>query len=597
MFRSLLGAEEFYHTAQLDGFFAWLKTKSFSKPFSVSIHLPLQKEIVDSNRKKPRAGARAGFVICTPHQLQGLGYAPEQWHCIWYAEEIEIWESRELHEELPLRWGLTLEEKEELLPFARGVMRSFFDKTEVFKPNWSGPRIGEKARVDVALWVDGELRGSIISPSLPLLEAIQYASRGVLRDVRMKPIEREELERARIEISFMSDLVLPLRGVDLSLPFIDARRGFFVSYAEKQGWYLPTVFNCVKLRSMADLKKSLVKDKAKITVNDSKVTLYAFLTEGWIEGAKQKILLLEGPVAYPTTIEDSFLERVRMHAEKAAHWLLTISDMHGALPLYVDPLSGRNGRMDWGRLAGASYALAAYGKASRKPRFVEQSKKISHYLERYSALVGEAALLYAGHAALERREVPPPLPTTLSTPSPILQTVHASLLIRSGEDHLTKGISQIEKLLAEFKKNKEGGSTQLALYPELLHALALLPSRTGDSQYELKAEELIEWFVTQQLPNGSFPIYKDSAFAYTRGTGKIFECLALYPACRKATERAFDWLTRMQYTEENLYFAAADRRARLIGGLRHDHGAAEVWIDSGSHFLLGCARILSHGDK
>ncbi len=107
--------------------------------------------------------------------------------------------------------------------------------------------------------------------------------------------------------------------------------------------------------------------------------------------------------------------------------------------------------------------------------------------------------------------------------------------------------------------------------------------------------ELSRWFIEQQFRDGSFPAYLGSSFSHTRGTGKIFEALALL-ADKGPALRAGGWLAQMQYNEQNLFFVPPHFRQKLVGGLRHDYANPQAWIDSAAHFLIGTARILG-GDK
>ena len=617
-------ADEFYHTEQLDAFFKWLAVETFSEPFFVLINLPLQTELLGPDRKKVSREKRiCGFIICKINGLaetlteQNLELKKSDMQRVWYAEGVEIWENKELHNNLPpIRFGLSISEKEELLRFARKTMQSFFEEGNVVpEPNLSVHLAGEKTMLDVGIWIDGRLRGSIISPHLPLIEAVRYASRGALRDARMKPVEPDELERARIEITVMSDLTVPLRQQDLEVGEIDACRGYYVEASDKRGWYLPTVFNCVKFKNLLDVKRSLIKEKAKITEEDSRVPLYTFGTESWIEDAARALMFMEGPVAYaPAPSADSFLDTVRTHGDRAAEWLFGMLDADGAMPLYTDPLYGRTGRIDWGRLANACYALAAYGSATRNKRLLDASEKISDYIRRYLFDTRKPVIPMAGgvaayilHAALSRADADhAPLTEYLRahpahpTAHPIISAVYASLFARLallGEvEYQAESESLAREVFLDFKNKKSLPRTQLALYPELIYTFQLLHALTQETTYLERSEEVATWLIHQQMSNGSFPIWCNSSFAYTRGTGKIFEVLALHPDhYSNAIEKSLDWLTKMQYTEESLYFADPAFRKRAVGGFRHDHANTECWIDAAAHVLLGAARLLDPG--
>src|SRR3989344_2886894 len=510
-------ADAFYHTAQLNAFFAWLGSKTFPEPFFILVDLPFQKETLDRHQKRVAREDKCGFVVCQTNKreraLAKLTHiVPEEsWHRIWYAEGIEIWENKGLHgDELPLRFGLSLPEKKALLAFARKTMLAFFNtEYSVTQPDLFPHRRNEKARIDVGIWIDGRLRGSIISPPLPLIEAMQYASLGTLRDARTKPVEPGELERARIEITVMSDLTVPLRQQDLEAEKIDACRGYYVEAGDKKGWYLPTVFNCVKFKNLLDVKRSLIKEKAKITEEDSRIPLYTFGTESWIEGTEHAPMLMEGPVAYaPAPSANSFLDAVRTHGDKAAEWLFGMLDADGAMPLYRDPLYQWGGRMDWERLAHASYALADYGPAIGDSRLIRASEKISDYIQRYLFDTKKPAILMAGgvatyllHAALSRADTSQaPLMEYLRahpahpTAHPIISAVYASLFARltleKKRDYGAESESLAKEVFLDFKNKKSLQGTQLALYPELIYTFQLLHSLTGEPRYLEQLKEV-----------------------------------------------------------------------------------------------------------
>ncbi len=67
-----------------------------------------------------------------------------------------------------------------------------------------------KADLDVALWVNGALRGSAVVENKVLGEGLLQATVLASRDARFKPLELNELPGTRIEITAFSDLRIPL---------------------------------------------------------------------------------------------------------------------------------------------------------------------------------------------------------------------------------------------------------------------------------------------------------------------------------------------------------------------------------------------------
>ena len=107
------------------------------------------------------------------------------------------------------------------------------------------------------------------------------------------------------------------------------------------------------------------------------------------------------------------------------------------------------------------------------------------------------------------------------------------------------------------------------------------------------SREVRDWLRSWQLPSGAFPETTTSDFVYSRGTGKVFEVLALRPAeSPGALDRALAWLLSMQYRPNSAFFVPYEHWGRVLGGLRHDYYGPDAWIDAAGHFLLGLARLL-----
>lgn len=113
----------------------------------------------------------------------------------------------------PSPWPeLAAAEQAELLALARASIRRGLECGEPLPPP---PGIGadhmlaRRAAVFITLTTDGALRGCIgsLDAQLPLAEAVaNSAFNAAFRDRRFKPLEADELERIRIEISVLSRL-------------------------------------------------------------------------------------------------------------------------------------------------------------------------------------------------------------------------------------------------------------------------------------------------------------------------------------------------------------------------------------------------------
>jgi hypothetical protein len=101
------------------------------------------------------------------------------------------------------------------------------------------------------------------------------------------------------------------------------------------------------------------------------------------------------------------------------------------------------------------------------------------------------------------------------------------------------------------------------------------------------------WYLSQKLPDGSFPGNTTSSYGYVRGTGKIFEVLALHDEYTESRYHdTLAWFYTMQYTPSNTFFVQENIRKEMYGGFRHDYVNSSVWIDANAHVLIGIARIL-----
>lgn len=633
MFKRLFDrADDFYHTSQIESFFSWVKLESETRRDSenVFINLPLQQELLETRTRKKVSlsdNSPTSFIIS---RQRGLGESlkilkkdssENSWHKIFYAPEIEIWESKARHgETLPTRFGIGDGDRQSILSYSRKCMEEFFGGPPAAEPDLENKE--EKVSLDVALWIDGRIRGSIIVENKPFLEAIKRASLGAIRDVRMKPVEAHELSKARIEICIFSSLVLPLRKADIKDgEKIDGRLAYFVKHANKKGWYLPAALNCVKFKDLEHLRKSLAEDKSGIAPGDAKdVTLEAFMVEGFMEAQHDKTLSLDGSVAFDDRNfidEKNFQSEMRRTGDLAGEWLLSMQDEEGYMPLFADPLRSSFGKMDWGRLACSAYALASYGRVVTNEGFISGAKKTLLYLYRHVSEVShldinKKIIVYAyialGSIELEdevltkdsisRFDALRSDKTFVQNGQHILHANIATLLVlraSSGDKNLFKESAEVaEKVFLDFEKDlEEKRNIQLTEYPELIYTFALLYKLTNKDEYKEKSEKIKKWLISQQFESGAFPQRVGSLFSYTRGTGKIFEGLSGDPAdCEESLRRVFVWLSHMQYSESNDYFVEPAFRNRIRGGLRHDHANSEAWIDSAGHFLLGISRLI-----
>jgi hypothetical protein len=191
----------------------------------------------------------------------------------------------------------------------------------------------------------------------------------------------------------------------------------------------------------------------------------------------------------------------------------------------------------------------------------------------------EAGLAAAARSALEQLDGPDPGPLVLA---------HAtSFLDRASACHAPAGhkCESLRRDLAErfARATAAEQPVSLAEWAEL-GAASPVDSTTS--------RDVRDWLRSWQLSSGAFPESTASDFVYSRGTGKIFEVLAVRPAeAPSAIDRAFGWLRSMQYRPDSAFFVPHEHWGRVLGGLRHDYYGPDAWIDAAGHFLLGLARL------
>ena len=292
----------------------------------------------------------------------------------------------------------------------------------------------------------------------------------------------------------------------------------------------------------------------------------------------------------------------------AADWLCRIQEPDGNIPPIINPLAGSKGsnsQVDWPRLAFTAWSLAEFGKAIKEEKYLRAAEKGFEYLKKYllgSPELGirnqELTLAYFGQLSLslgKSRDATIAAEKILVrfpglSFEPITFSQIASFFKETVKcDHRFRGT--LENILIELKnrfesapKNKE--PMDLAVWAELVNMFK-------DSNPEF-SQKVLEWLKIKQLSSGAFPESTISEFVYTRGTGKIFEVLAINPVRnRDALNRVLRWLLSMQYHEESAFAVPHEFHPAILGGFRHDYFNQEAWIDAAGHILLGGSRLVT----
>jgi len=631
---------DFYYTKQLSALYSWIKTKQGSEDWIVYIHLPRQKELVrivageaiEMNDRENHTVVRV--IVCQSSNLNDSLKSIEHtksgtsdWHPIFSSRDIEIWENKNLHETAPLHFGLNGEEKKNALAIARQAATRFLEKTkldlEAERVEDTNPRFREDATICVALWIDGKIRGSQIERNVPLHSAIEWGGVRACRDSRFRPVIREELEKARIEITIMSDLKIPLTKRTREEDSIDPTAGYCIEKGDKIGWYVPEVFNAVRFRTLHELINKLATTKAGIPPETGVIA--TFKVEDFIEaGDGKRYLEMDGPVARQASLDDEIGKNNARDilvsiGTKAASQLLAIQEQDGNIPPIFNPLTGEKKQIGWTQLCCALWGLALFGKTIGKKDFLASAEKgfayVSAFIYEHPTLslnTRVASLIYFGRLAkvLDKKEDLKKITASileyiekLTSYEPILYANIASFLVEQGANDsnmINKAINFAERVETDYLQQKKSEHPfQLARYPELAMAFLYIVERTGKGLYIEKAKSIFAWLAEQQLENGAFPIGTFGPPApYSRGTGKIFEVLSVrYEEHKDVILKALSWLSSMQYDEDSLFFVRPELRNMVKGGLRHDYLNQEVWIDGTAHVLIGISRILAQEQK
>jgi AMMECR1 domain-containing protein len=556
-----------------------------------------------SDRPVPLRGAvapeRVRFAIHTH------GVAPrvegDGWRVVIAVRDITVHERDAPHgRDRPLRLGLSEAEAQAVLTYARQCVEATVSGGETAKappPSGELSRLARRAEIGIALWTRGSLRGSVIWPANPVMRATQLAAEWACKDARFAPLSASDLEHTRIQVSFIHEPRVPITTREIESCDVYADKAAFVSKGKHLGVYLPEILNVHPRRTLRSFADSLAREKAGLPGFDAETAFEVSSVSEYIDSAdRSRALSLVGPMPGAGSVSS---EVRRASGALAAAWLARIQRGDGALPLRVHPLTGMAEGLDVPRMAFVAHALAAFGVATGVASAVETARQVNAWLDRTregaklppsSALLtacyrGKSALTLGDDAAVEAATLEA-LARIESAPREPLVLAHAASFFSSLRGHseaTRRGAALRAELEERFHRARRAGEPMsLAEWAELAVAFPT------DSPI---AGELVDWLTSAQLASGAFPDSTASDFAYTRGTGKVFEVLALSPGpSRAALDRALAWLVTMQYTDDSMFFVPEEHRARVLGGLRHDAFDMRAWIDAVGHVLLGLAR-------
>ena len=377
---------------------------------------------------------------------------------------------------------------------------------------------------------------------------------------------------------------------------------------------MPTVLNCVTFKNLDEFLVRLTEEKAGVSrVLPSAASCSVFEVDNFIESKRlpREALSLLGPVVRGSPKPADFRQKLNEIAMRGADFLCRLQEDDGNIPPTINPLTGKKTQVDWARLALTAWALALTGKVNDSSRYEEAARKTFSYiadnLYTHPHLRDEMrclSFIYAHKLAMvlgevtEARKMHTAILNLLPNIQyePIRYSQIALHLLEYGREDATL-LAQAEKfslvVLSDYERRMHAGDVlELARFPELTPILRIIGDKRNDQEMIWKSETISRWYVSQQLPNGSFPNFVGSTSPYVRGSGKILEVLCLEPGKnQECIGRITRWLSDMQYNEDNTYFVGEGVREEIIGGFRHDDVNQAVWIDATGHVLLAAARL------
>lgn len=553
----------------------------------------------------------ATFFIFTDESVITTPSSAIDWIKFFSSPRLQVFEKKSrVSSAPPLRWGLNNDEKKLCFKIAREALIKFLENAERLDRSYFSAlpsRLFFKTDLDVALWVNGRLRGSAVVENYNLSEGIAEAAILASRDARFKPLAYDELPFTRIEVTVMHDLRVPFSPRERRQNAIYPEKGYLLKKDKHVGWFLPEIHNVRRYRDLESFLGDLAQEKAGLPrAASSDAEVFIFEVDDFIESEDhERTLKLMGPIIpIEEEITPKFImQRLRM----AADWLCRIQELDGNISPITNPLTGHQTQIDWPRLAFTAWALAEFGKVTKEKKYIGAAEKSFEYLKKFFIpnspfLIPsyELTLAYFGQLAFCLGKSNDATATanrilgrlnTLNFESITFAQIASFFKILPQKDRRIK--STLENLSTALKENferglKKGTAMNLAVWVELVNTFQGI-----DNEF---SEKIADWLKNQQLPSGAFPESTHSDFVYTRGTGKIFEVLALSSQANKEViAKTLHWLLSMQYDEENMFFISKVIRPKILGAFRHDYFNQEAWIDAAGHILLGGARLLIAG--
>jgi|GEM_PF-304277 len=261
--------------------------------------------------------------------------------------------------------SLTDEKKISLLALARQTMKSRLFGGSINEPigcEGEGDLIG----ADVAIYVDGQLRGSQIVYRETIEQSVIEAASRTIKDPRFDPLQAEELKRTTIEIYILGDKI-SIGNLDYSakrLPDYFGRQGFYLkdNKSGKEGYYLPVIFNKLYFSGAESFLSSLCKkgDLPDSCYKDKSVEIYVYDGQHFAEDSSGGLINYDGTVSLNNSSREvnhlSWEDKLNL----AAKWLQGRQLTYGSFLTVQDPIYGNDDNQARDLLRDGFSALALF---------------------------------------------------------------------------------------------------------------------------------------------------------------------------------------------------------------------------------------------
>lgn len=515
--------------------------------------------------------------------------------------------------------SLQREDKQWLLKTAREVLAYVIehgDSHEYTPQKISSFRLLKNRNIGVAFWLQGRLQGSQIIFGQHLYEGIVEAVERTVYDARFNSLRVSDLNEVRIELAIFDNFYVPIDDEvlkNVSTTFnLNPQNGYVMreKLTEKEGYFLPEIFNVLSFATTQDFFKKLAYAKLNRS-SLSECESFSFSVETFMEAIEPcgAPVVLHGPVPER---ENTNQEREEgggaMLATQAGHWLLSLQGEDGRIPPFVDPISGVTNQADWSRSAFVCLALFIFGHSTQERVYIEGAQQLYKFLEQNfegkcleSPFVG-LVCAYMGQAAYCAEDFE-----------------RSTFFLERGMHFLEKNntfepilYAHTALLAKQLRFVDTVYSQQFSLLAELLRKQFVLQSKKETFNVVAWAElgnvfwgedralvtNVMDIIQKHQLDDGSFFMgQQNKVLASAKGAAKLFEVLSLLDDTNEKRERALAWLSVMQYSDENMYHIPPSIRENFLGGFRESCFDRHAWTDTVGHILIGEARQHNRSHK